>query len=132
MVAIFPASAKGGGLCLAFPDVCKVPPLGISAYLIGGVAVEAVAQMSENQFHVRKRVGRTDKVRGQAERITAVCQNDRIVLCRELEQLSAEFPDRISMLLRMNLDSHATRPFEKLGCLLKGLWLKRVDDDPLQ
>jgi hypothetical protein len=25
VVAIFPASAKGGGVCLAFPDVCKVP-----------------------------------------------------------------------------------------------------------
>lgn len=25
MVAIFPASTKGGGICLAFPDVCKMP-----------------------------------------------------------------------------------------------------------
>ncbi len=25
MVAIFPASSKGGGTCLAFPDVCKTP-----------------------------------------------------------------------------------------------------------
>ena len=29
MVAIFPASAKGGGVYLAFPDVCKFPFLGV-------------------------------------------------------------------------------------------------------
>lgn len=26
MPAIFPASSKGGGVCFAFPDVCKTPP----------------------------------------------------------------------------------------------------------
>jgi hypothetical protein len=25
VVAIFPASSKGGGICIAFPDVCKMP-----------------------------------------------------------------------------------------------------------
>ena len=50
----------------------------------------------------------------------------------KFEDLPAMFGDGVSVLFRMDFNPHALRQSEHLRRLLKGSWITRIDNNPLQ
>jgi len=56
MVAIFPASTAGGGTCMAFPDVCNVPVLGVPVPIpFPNIAMVSQAKKTKSKVKIDKK-----------------------------------------------------------------------------
>jgi len=100
--------------------------------LAGQVAVQAPAQMGEDEGDLGEAVREGKKIQREARRAAAVAQNDGARGRRELEDLRPVVLDRVAVKVGVDLDADAAGRFQELG----GLVIRRgpggVDDGPLE
>lgn len=106
MVAIFPASTKGGGLCLAFPDVCKTPaPVGQPIPYPNIAKTAQEAQKSKTKVQTKTAaVARSHFSRSQGDSVGVMkgIASSKTKAKTEISQIKALLNQHHSKLMAMN------------------------------